>query len=221
MASKKTNNLGSDIQDFALSVLPELSGALTPEVVSDPVGVLVKVSGSILASKLSKFYQEFREKRQNGEVPEDLDEIQDSLLDILNFIQENPTNEKLEAAKKLFFISILPGTEESEQQLAFEMMQTCKRLSSNDLLVLKAAYEIATTNKRRIELSHRVRAAWFKEVAMQIGHNLSSLVESSEENLQQLKLITIVEPRDETHFHPGGTYRLTDFGYKLCQYLSS
>jgi len=218
---KIIKKIANDVADVTLSVTPELSGLLTPETLVDPATATIKVGLAIVGNKLRKFYDEYREKKAEGKIREDIETIQDSLYDILKFIDQGPDEEHLDAVKKLFFISAAPTTPESEQQLVYLLIQTCKKLSSSELLILKASYQLHTNPGKLVSLSiGRNRHTWFKSVADAIGHRLSSLVEASESHLEELKLITGTEVADPRYFYPEGNCRLTDLGYKLCEYLS-
>ena len=219
---KKLKKVLTDATDLTLSILPALAGVLSPELATNPQAVIAGVGSIILTNKLSKFYGEYKEKKEKGQIREDLNSIQDSLFDLLKFINENPDDIRLGAIKKLFFKSVAPGTPESEQQLTFELIQICKQLSTNDLMVLKAAYEVVEgAEVPRETLNSRGRNSWFLIISQKIGHNITSLVEVSEAHLVELKLITPAEDRDHASFFPQGNYRLTDLAVRLCQYLTS
>jgi hypothetical protein len=223
---QKKGNMLEDTKDLALSVLPSISSLLTPETLVDPQKALVGVGSAILASKLAKFYSEFQEQRNRGQIKEDISGEGDEVLEMLSFIKDNEPDDKITAAKKLFFKSIEPGTTEAERMVIFELMQKCKKLTTNDLAVLKAAYQITQRQHdpdilAGIDINQRFRRNWFLIIGRHLGHKLEYLVESSEENLVNEKLITPLEERSPSTYHPAGDFRLTDLGIALCKYLAS
>lgn len=224
---KGLKSVGSDALEEAISILPDMAGLLSPEIVTDPNVVIAKVGISILTNKLRKFAEEFIAKKDSGKIRDDMDSIQDSTQEILRILKESTNDEeKLKAAKKLFFASVAPGTSESEQVVLFELLQTCRKLSGKEILTLKASFEIFQKGTNSIPGYDQVarfgdRGHWFKTVAHQLGHNLSSLIESTEENLIQEKLISGKTQPDNSGFSPPGQFRLTDYGVKFCEYLAS
>ncbi|MEK7558606.1 MAG: hypothetical protein AAB507_02150 [Patescibacteria group bacterium] len=234
MNVKKTKKtLLGNIRDLGFSMLPELAGALTPEIVTNPEATLIKVGTAITSSKLKQFYNEWKEKKSKGEIKENIETEKDSFYDLLKFINENPDEKRLNAVKKLFFKAIAPNTDESEKLMVFELIQITKKLTTNDLSVLKAAYEIDEIISLKksfdsidgtILSTNQFRSRWFSAVAFKIGHKISSLVESSENHLSELKLIFSPRPTGESqeqYFTNSGHFRLTDLGFSLCKYLKS
>ncbi|MEK7552667.1 MAG: hypothetical protein AAB505_00995 [Patescibacteria group bacterium] len=222
---KKTTN---NVVDLGLSILPELSGLLTPDLVTDPVSVTVKVLSKIVENKLINFYSEWRERKKDQRTKDDLESIHvDSLADTLTFIQGNPDEERFNAVKKLFFKLIEPNTNNAEQLAVFELMQICKKLTSNDILVLVGAFEIFEKKNLPgnfalgLNLNSRHRNIWFASIAQKLGHNINSLVEFSEPHLIELKLISPIEERSPLLYFPEEKFRLTDSGFKLCQILAA
>lgn len=214
-----------DVGDLALSVLPQLSGLLTPEIVNNPIAVISSVGSAIVGNRLQKFYEEYSERKAAGKIRDDISSSADSFNKLLTIMRDSESDEQIVIAKKLFFKSIEPGTTDAEQRVLFNFMQICKQLDTNDLAVLKASYEIAKGKNpdalRGIDTNSRFRSNWFLAVSRHLEHNLASLVEKSEDRLASLKLITAVEERSPPTYFPAGTFRLTDLGMAFCEYLSS
>ena len=106
-------------------------------------------------------------------------------------------------------------------------MQICKQLSSGDILVLKAVYDISKGNSTfdmpKIGDNFNSRESWFKLIAKQIGHDLPALVERYEKNLMELKLITNIKlaygGNDTSSFESSKNFRLTSLGKTFCEFI--
>ncbi len=227
---KKYPSIKSQISSELVQLVPDLSKFLTPQVTTDPVAIITAVSSGILFRKLTSFVQEYNEKKEKKEVRENSDSTEDSIQELLTILKESTSDEqKLKAAKILFFKSVHPDTLEAEQIVLFNLLQICKRLSGNEILVLKAAYELSQHQfGPKVERdgyfkanSSRYRQAWFNLVAAQLGHSIASLVEATEERLEAEKLISHREERSTPTYHPAGEFRLTDLGVKFCEYLGT
>ncbi len=107
-----------------------------------------------------------------------------------------PDEERFRAMKSVFLFSITVDASEKDRELAFEFLKICKKISSGGLLILKACYEISNGNhkfdyltKERIQDMHSA-GEWLDFVSKQIGHNMPSLIEVYEGNLENLRLIS-------------------------------
>jgi len=63
-------------------------------------------------------------------------------------------------------------------------------------------------------------AEWLHLISEQIGHNIPSLVEVYEENLERLSLITARPHSDRSGIGKSAYFRLTELGYKLCEFIN-
>ena len=104
-------------------------------------------------------------------------------------------------------------------------MKLCKDLESCDIIILKAAYDIKNGNLSQtlvnttIGLRDKNAHSWLVNISKQIGHHLKSLVEVQEDKLIEFKLLSPRTQSDRSGIEPTDYYRLTELGYKLCEYI--
>ncbi len=177
---------------------------------------------------LTQLGRELKEYREKGKIKEDYfatNNNQASFNDLLSFIDEEvPDEERMKAMKSIFLSSISTDVTEEDEKLAYEFMQICKKLSSGDILVLKANFELVTGKARHgITVDPNFSGSadgWLDVIAKQIGHNLPNLVEAYEENLMNLKLVSKRVYGDLSGYRATPHFRLTTFGYKLCEFIT-
>lgn len=191
------------------------------------------VQASIKWKLFSQLGKEIKEYIEKGKIKKDfLDKPQNhqSLYDLLRFIDEStPDKDRFNAIKTLFFRIVVSDVSEAEQILSYQFMQLCKDLESGDLLILKAAYDVSkgtisdkiTSGIGAFNKDSTDAEYWLKAIANQIGHSLKSLVEVHEEKLESLKLISTRRHTDRSGIEKTPYFRLTDFGYKLCEFIYS
>ena len=104
-------------------------------------------------------------------------------------------------------------------------MKLCRELESDDLLILKAAYDIKNgrlsykLSSIKIDPNNTSANSWLSNISKQIGHEIVSLVEVHEDKLINLKLIGPRTASDRSGVALLKNYRLTDLGYKICEYI--
>ena len=125
--------------------------------------------------------------------------------------------------KSLFFKSVNCNTNDDEKILAHQFIQISKKLSSGEILILKATYEIyleALRIKDKEILQISAASKWATIVSNKLGYGLISLIALQEENLVKLKLISDRTYGDKSGLLPTNKFRLTDLGYEFCLFIS-
>ncbi len=208
IAEVLTGILASDIKDYKLS-----AGQI--------------VQASIKGRCLTQLGKELEEYRNKGKIKEDYfesDKNRMSLYELLKFIDEDvPDEERFRAMKSIFLASISRDTKKEDEKMAYEIMQICKKLSSGEVVVLKAIYDIVQENKHNTYYNNKVGHgvnAWLYVIAQQIGHSIPSLIELHEKKLIELKLISNRTFSDKSGFEETKYFRLTELGYKLCKFIT-
>lgn len=221
------------IAEFLQQPAVKMAEFLTGVLASDTKDLKYSAGRLVQASLQWKLYsylgKEINDYITKGKIKEDFlsdHKNQQSLYDLLKFIDEaTPDEERFNAVKSLFLKSLSEDTSEEERIIAYQFMKLSKELDSDSLLILKAAFDIYS-NKSALsvtlgpnDLDTKSAHIWLTHISKQIGHGILSLVELHEEQLMQLKLIS---PR----IHPDGSgiektkyFRLTDLGYKFCEFI--
>jgi|SRR3989338_900138 len=192
------------------------------------------VQASIKTKLLTQLGREINCYIEKGKIKEDYlssDLNRISFLELLKFIDEQvPDAHRFEALKSIFLYSVSKNATEKDEELAYEFMNLAKDLTSSDILVLKAAYDITNSKinpniKTSIETTTNQASLWFSIIAAQIGHNIPELVSKRENYLIDLDLIG---KRDHPHnfsrpadsFQHTSHFRLTSLGYKFCEFIT-
>ena len=215
VAEALTSILASDLKDWKLSAGRILQSVITGNLLTQ------------LGREIEKYCKE-------GKIKEDFlenDINRASLKELLKFIdKETPDEIRFKAIKSIFFCSVEKNAKGEQEEIAYLLLQTAKQLSSAEVLILSATYQIVKNTGRQLVRgiewgSNRNVNYWAQVISEKIGHNLSELVLQHENNLMGLKLITDRQYiRNNTEvpkeFHPSQYYRLTPLGYKLCEFMT-
>ena len=217
----------------ALEVAPLTVQLLDPEIISNPLAVVAKVGQAIIAHFFTKFSSEYKEKIKNGELKnENVATEKPALMfaDLLKLIDEGKIDEeRFKAIKSIFFYSVSKNATENDETLAYEFLQTAKKLSSTEILILKANFEIAqdkiseAVSKEQMANGKSHRNSWRRIIAQQMGYeNLDSIVTKYEGNLESLGLISSRNEEDHLQglFESTKKFRLTETGYKFCEFMT-
>lgn len=233
--SKELINLDDPKKIFELLTQPgiKLSEFMTGVFASDnyqwklSVGHLIQAS--IKGRLFSQLGKEIELYIKKGKIQEDFldrEQSKQSLSELLKFIDKSaPDEDRFKAMKSLFIKSVAQDSSEKEQILSYQFMKICKDLASGDLLILKAAYDINNGNlSQKLTEDEKVVSDpnaqnWLRNISKQIGHEIKSLVEFHEERLVNLKLISPRTHADRSGLEQTDHYRLTELGYKICDYI--
>ena len=216
------------LQQPTLKIAEALTGILSSDlrVIKLSAGRLVQASIKFkLFTQLGKELKEYIEKGKIKENYYATNKNQASLCELLKFIDEEiPDEERFKAMKSIFFTSVSRNVHEKDEELAYELMQICKKLTSGEILVLKAVYDIINDrfapDMASFDLETESASTWLDIIASQIGHNMSSLIEMHEQKLIGLKLITDRVYSDRSGISNTPHFRLTQLGYKLCEFIT-
>lgn len=209
-----TSFLASDVNDYKLS-----GGHL--------------VQAFLKGNLFTQLGREIKKYVEEGKIKEDYFATnlnQQTLSELLKFIDtEVPDEERFKAIKSIFFTSVSKNSTKDDEILAYEFLQTAKKLSSTEILILKANFEIAqdkiseAVSKEQIANGKSHRNSWRRIIAQQMGFgSLDSIVIKYEENLESLGLISPrnVEEHFQGNFESTQKFRLTETGYKFCEFMT-
>lgn len=193
------------------------------------------VQSVIKGNLLTQLGREIDKYREEGKIKEDYfatHKNRASLYELLKFLDEEvPDEELFTAIKSIFFSGISKGAIQQDEALAYELLQTAKKLSGTEVLILKANFEVAK-GQRVPEVQERLknsslpymRSAWRKIIAVQMNlGELDAVVSKYEKNLETLGLIS--ERNEDNRFSgdfvPTSNFRLTEMGCKFCEYITN
>lgn len=182
------------------------------------------VSSVIKFNLLTQLGRELEGYRKKGEIKENYfatNKNKASLKELLEFIDNNaPDEEVFRAMKSIFFTSVAKTAKEKDEILAYELLLICKKLTSFDILVLKACYAIYLKNDPIRNAMHS-HGDWVRTVTAEIGIGYEELTGVSEDHLLQLNLLTERTNSDRSGIRKGREFRLSSLGLKFCEYITN
>lgn len=194
-----------------------------------------KIIGSVIQLDLFKqLGKEIEQYRKKGALKENCFKTYKnrlSLHELLNFLETSvPDEELFVSIKSIFLFAISKNSTENDEMFAHEFIKTAKKLSGTEILILKANFQIAKGKQenevlKRLEktATNHSRAMWRSIIALQMHlEGFDSVIRKYEENLETLGLIS---PRNDDNrfsqdFVPTNKFRLTDVGYKFCEFIT-
>lgn len=223
----------TSLVSIGADIAVEFPKLLDPNIIDNPIIPITKFLQSAATRMISRFLNEYQDRKNKNEVKSDsflTDRPISSFIDLIKFVgQEIPDEERMKAIKSIFFYGVNKNATEQDEILAFEFLQTAKKLSGTEILILKANFELVlgkiadAVSKENLGDAQRNRSVWKRVVAKQMGYGeLHAMVTKYERNLESLGLIS---PRsDDTRFsdtfEPTQKYRLTEMGYKFCEFMT-
>ena len=175
------------------------------------------VQGALKGSMFRQLAKEIKDLREKGKIDEDFSRNKysfQSWVELLTIIDEDrPDEDRLETLKAMFFAVNKVKANDGERILGYQLFQIAKKLTSNELLVLKAVYEIHKSGSAGTLLSFR---EWANIVSGRLGHSLTSLIDHADSALVANRLLSDRYSSDRSGIH-GQNFRLTDLGLKFCE----
>jgi hypothetical protein len=161
---------------------------------------------------LTDFGKEVSEWIKEGRIPENFSgrpSGYQTWVELLQEIDSNPTDaDRLKAMKAMFLAANQVNATDGQSILAYQLFGIAKKLSSGELMVLKAAIDIRGSNLESAQ-------SWLAKVSNVLGHALTALVAVHERVLVDNGLFS---PRFEKGLHVDVVNgRLTDLGRAFCR----
>jgi hypothetical protein len=208
------NELIADFLEQPFSVITE---TLTGFLASGPKEWTLSVGRIVQAPFKAKLHEqvakEIAEFRNKGKINDDFANRMDGAktwVDLFTIIdEESPDEEKLDALKAMFFSVNKINIDDAERIKQYQIFQLAKKLSSNDLIVLKAAFEQETPTNPP---SNHNFDQWASRLAQSIGHSITALIDIADRNLEEHGFFKRLNRDSNAVIVP----RLTDLGYQLC-----
>lgn len=231
--NKKIKKIASDFKNISVDFLQVLPDILTPEIITDPHLVMIKIAQKLGSFYLAKFGKEYNERHAKDEIKSKDFKTEKPILlfnDLLKIIDEGSLDEeRFRAMKSIFFSGISKDSTQQDEVLAYEFMQTAKKLSGTEVLILKANFEITkeniskTVSNEALKNGRSRRAPWRAVIVQQMGsEDFDGVIIRYEKNLELLGLISprIEDTRFPDDFVPTQKFRLTNTGYKFCEFMT-
>ena len=209
-----TKSLMKFLQEPTVKIAEALTGILASDFKDWKLSAGKIVQAVIKGSLLTQLGREIEKYQEEGKIKEDYlesDIDRASFKELLEFIDEEVPDEiRFKAIKSIFFSLIVKDITEDEELLSYQLMQICKQLSSAEILVLKAVWDMVNGKMSGFTPSAVTGAdMWLSNVAKYLGHNIPNLIEVHENNLMKLNLISGRTYNDRSGIRAGNDFRLT------------
>lgn len=169
--------------------------------------------------------RELKMYQEKGKIKEDYlatNKSRVSLLELLQFVDGDiPDEEIFRALKAIFFCSISTDSDSKDEEICYQLLLICKKLSSFEILILKACYEIYASDKNTdINTDSHDFGEWMTTVSSRIGYDMPELVSASDDRLVELGLLSGRSYSDKSGIRPGKEYRLTKLSIKMIERIA-
>jgi hypothetical protein len=228
---RKIGSIGETFMEVTTLALPEL---LDPNIAHESTSVVVKTLQKIVEHFLIRFFNESKKQSEAGNIRKENFITEKPLLSFsesIKIIKEGEIDEqKFNALKSIFFSGISMNSTERDEFWSYEFLKVIREVSGAEILILKAIYEIVQGRSSQEVLKETensfnspIRARWRYIISLQMDlGGGDSIVFRYENNLEKLGLIS---PRNEddrfsNEFTPTPKYRLTEMGYKFCEFMT-
>jgi len=175
------------------------------------------------AEALTDFGKEVSDWIKDRKIPEDFSgrpSGYQTWVELLQEIDSNPIDaERLKAMKAMFLAANRINATDGESMAAYQLFQIAKKLTSGELLLLRAACERATAPGFQPD-SRGSASVWLDTMAQRLGHGISGLVEHDERVLMQNGMLTGRTWQDESGINDSQG-RLTPVAFKFCENLQT
>jgi hypothetical protein len=222
---------GKDAYDYLGVTIRALTEAVTGIASSDnkdlalSIGyILQRVRGGHFLQQLS---EEFKKYRDIGRIKQDYASTEQGmtcLQQILDCVdKDSPDQTRFNAMKDLFLGAAFEKLSTRDDILPAQLMRICRALSSAELLLLLANYRLANQDIWKQQagsaFSGGITRNWVVECRTESGLRFEELVLEAEATLQEKRLLGVSQHGDRSGFVYTNHYRLTDLGYKLCEFI--
>ena len=218
----------SNVLGVGAEALLEVAGGVVSlekrEIFQSAGRILRKARGGQFLNGLKQEWDQLREKGKIDEEIQNTSQHLDRLSELLEFVDnELPDSTRMEAVKKIFLIAAMDRQSDRRSLLPQQYLRITKGLSSGEILVLQACFQLSITKPIKGN-DHAMAQAWLSHIVGISGLGTTDLVDLHEAALIEKNLLC---PRydgtrkgDRAHVYLTEHGRLTQLGFDLCSYLN-
>jgi len=188
-----------DLAKFMDQPLTAIAEAITGMLAAGPTSWTVMAGHIVQAILKGKLYeqvsQEIKQLREKGKIPDDFaDEKKHkygfkSWVELLTIIdEETPDSDRLEALKAMFYGINKVNATDGERIAGYQLFQIAKKLTSGQVLYLRACYKLYTEGSLQAQNMDVVQ--WLGRVGQVLGHNVIGLLEQDDNAVRDYGLVT-------------------------------
>lgn len=179
------------------------------------------LQGLLSGRFLDEFANEWQRLKERGRIKEDYDatpQAEACLRELLDYLDsEIPVPERMKILKRVFLVTATESASDREDLVPQQLMQICRGLTSGEILVLNAAYELSKGN---VAYKFSTAVEWLDLIAEKSRLKHRELVEDHDESLMKKRLLTGRQHGDGSGVVLGKHFRLSDLGYHLCSFIA-
>jgi len=174
-------------------------------------------SGRFLETLKSE-WEEYRDKGRIKNDYVDTEQHRECLQEILDFLdRDSPDHTRFAAIKRVFLNTATERLSSRDSVLPQQYMRICRKLSSGEVLVLQATFQLAKEYGESVpELG---ATGWLRRLAETSHLTHEELVELHEHTLMEKNLISPRRYGDRSGIVQTKHFRLTALGYELCRFM--
>lgn len=189
--------------------------------------LLQRVRGRDFLRQLSKEVKAYRAK---GKIKPDYMNTEQSvacLQELLDFVDKDMPDQARFAAMKALFLTIsTEALSNRDDVVPQQLMRICRSLSSSELIILLATYEVslkdewkAERDRRKVHTNTGSTQEWEQMILPVTGLQFVEIIRINDETLIQKRLLSQHDYPDGSGFRYTEHYRLTPLGYSLCKFI--
>jgi hypothetical protein len=222
---QNTDELAKFMEQPLTAIAESITGALA----AGPKAWTVMTGHIVQGILKGKLYQqvalEIKELRANGKIPGDFADEKKykygfkSWVELLTVIDdETPDADRLEALKAMFYAVNKVTATDGEKVAAYQLFQIAKKLTSGQLLYLKACYSLYKAGHYQSGVQVGIEV-WLRGVSAQMGHQVIGLLDLDDQALAGYTLLHRRHPDAGSLIQNDA--RLTDLGKAFCRNIES
>jgi hypothetical protein len=183
------------------------------------------VQGALKGKLFLQISREIETLRAAGKIPDDFADTRygfQSWVELMSILdQELPDADRLEALRAMFYEINKTNAVDGHRILAYQLFQIAKRLSSGELILLRAIYD-AYKSRDFAPGATPPLSTWSSKMANRVGHGLASLIEKDERELVESGLISKrLNSATVAQVIRDDNARLTDLGIRFCENIEN
>jgi len=173
-------------------------------------------------SRLGEEWDSYREKGRIKDDYIDTEQHRSCFQELLDFLDnDSPDEIRFEVMKKVFITAAIETVSDRNSLLPYQFLRLCRGMSSGEVIVLNATYEIAKSGNIPGPSFGIGANKWLDVIAKKSGLGHTSLVEIYEEDLIKKHLLSRRLHDDRSGVASKPHFRLTSLGLELCDYIAS
>ena len=221
------NKSGNDKIDSTKEIFNSVTALMASLVTDNIAGGITSVGSLLFALKarhFNKFKQEYTKLQDKNEIKKDYyetEKIKTGIQELLSVLKNDSLDENIfDGMKKIFLVAATEKFSNRLDYLPLEYMRICRILEPGEILLLLANYNIIKERKWKYSKSVISVSDWSSMIAENSELKYGGLILFHEKCLIDKNLLQDRSLNDRSGVGiDRKTFRLTDLGFALCEYI--